>query len=137
MSTIPTLIFPDVVALAIERLGAELPALVGAAVHVGNRVPSSRPERFVIVRRTGGTRVTIVTEAATLAIEAWGADVAEAGDLAQACRSVLFALKGRTVSGVPVYLVEDVGGPAEVPDPLSDQPVAQLAVAIHVRGQTS
>jgi hypothetical protein len=35
-----------------------------------------------------------------------------------------------------VYLVEDVGGPAEVADPLSDQPRAQFSVAVHLRGRT-
>lgn len=137
MSVIPTLVFPDAVQLALDVLTAELPALVGTAVPTGNRVPSPRPPTFVRVRRQGGTRITVVTEAAQLAIEAWAPDVAGADQLAQACRSVLFGMKGRTVNGIPVYLVEDVGGPAEVADPLSDQPRAQFAVAVHLRGRTS
>lgn len=137
MSIIPTLIFPDAVQLALDTLAAELPAIVGEAVPTGNRVPSPRPPRFVRVRRMGGTRVTVVTEAAQLSVEAWASDVAGADDLAQACRSVLFGMKGRTIDGIPVYLVEDIGGPAEVADPLSDQPRAQLSVAVHLRGRTS
>ena len=88
------------------------------------------------MQRQGGTRVTVVTEAAQLAIEAWSTDVAGADQLAQACRSVLFGMKGRTYGEIPVYLVEDVGGPAEVADPLSDQPRAQFSVAVHLRGRT-
>jgi hypothetical protein len=95
MSVIPTLVFPDAVRLALDTLAAELPALVGAPVPTGNRVPSPRPDRFVRVRRQGGTRVTVVTEAAQLGIEAWAPDVGGADELAQACRSVLFGMKGR------------------------------------------
>lgn len=130
-------IFPDSVLLASDELEAGLPALVGAAVPVGNRVPSPRPARFVRVRRQGGTRITVVSEAAQLEVQAWGADQAQAEDLGQACRSVLFAMQGRTVAGVPIYRVEDVGGPAEVPDPLSDQPVSQFSVALLVRAATA
>jgi hypothetical protein len=136
MSIIPTLVFPDAVQLVLDRLSAELPALVGHTVATGNRVPSPRPAEFVRVQRQGGTRVTVVTEAAQLAIEAWSTDVAGADQLAQACRSVLFGMKGRTYGEIPVYLVEDVGGPAEVADPLSDQPRAQFSVAVHLRGRT-
>lgn len=136
MTALPALVFPDVVALVLARFNEELPALIGSPVPCGNRVPSPRPERFVRVQRQGGTRITIVTEAAQVAIEAWGPDVAAAGELAQACRSVLFAMKGRTFDGIPVYLVEDVGGPAEVADPLSDQPRSQFSVSVHLRGRT-
>jgi hypothetical protein len=86
MSIIPTLVFPDAVQLVLDRLSAELPALVGHTVATGNRVPSPRPAEFVRVQRQGGTRVTVVTEAAQLAIEAWSTDVAGADQLAQACR---------------------------------------------------
>lgn len=130
-------LFPDSVLLASDELEAQLPALVGAAVPVGNRVPTPRPDRFVRVRRQGGTRITVVSEAAQLEVQAWALDQAQAEDLAQACRSILHGMACRTVAGVPVYLVDDVGGPAEVPDPLSDQPVSQFSVAMHVRATTA
>jgi hypothetical protein len=133
---VPTLIFPDAVELVTAELDRQLPALMGAAVPVGNRVPDPRPDRFVRVRRTGGTRITVVTEAATIAIEAWALDVAGAEDLAQAARSVVHSMARRTIDGVPVYLVDDVGGPAEDADELSDQPVMPFSVAVHVRGHT-
>jgi hypothetical protein len=134
MST-PLLVFPDVVALAVDQLDGQLSGLVGP-VHVGNRVPSPRPDRFVVVRRAGGTRITIVTEAATLNIAAWAQSVPDADDIAQACRSVMHAMAQTTVNGVPVYKVDDLGGPAEEADPLSDQPMSQLSVSVHVRGHT-
>lgn len=129
------LVFPDVVALAVDRLAAELPTLVGTT-HVGNRVPSPRPDRFVVVRRAGGSRITIVTEAATLNIGAWASSVPDADDIAQAARTVLHAMAGTTVDGVPIYRVDDLGGPSEDADPLSDQPMSQLSVSVHVRGRT-
>jgi hypothetical protein len=138
MSDTPTLIFPDAVALALAELTAQLPAITGQDIPVVNRVPSPRPPTFVRVRRQGGTRATMVTENATLAVEAWAEDAPGADDLAQACRAVLFSMAGRkAANGVPVYRVEDVGGPADVPDPLSDQPIAQFSVGVHVRGRTA
>jgi hypothetical protein len=134
--SVPLLVFPDVVALVVGQLAAQLPALVGGPVHVGNRVPTPRPERFVVVRRAGGDRVTIVTEAATINVAAWAQSVPDADDIAQACRSALHAMGGANVDGVPVYKVVDLGGPAEEADPLSDQPMSQLSVSVHVRGHT-
>lgn len=131
----PTLVFPDVVALVLDELTAQLPTIGFGGVHVGNRVPSPRPDRFVIVRRAGGSRITIVTEAATVNLQAWSTSVADADDIAQACRSVVWSMGGRTFGTVPVYKVEDVEGPAEEADPLSDQPMAQLSVSVHVRGR--
>lgn len=135
MSTGVQLLFPDSVALVLTQLDAELPAVLGRAVPTGNRVPSPRPDEFVRVRRQGGTRKTYVSEEALLGIEAWGLTVADAEDIAQATRAVLFGMKGNTYDGVPVYEVNDAGGPAEVADPLSDQPRHTFSVAIHVRGQ--
>jgi hypothetical protein len=135
MTDIPTLIFPDVVALAITEINAQLPPM-GFSAEAFNRVPSPRPERFVIVQRAGGTRVTVVTEAAQLAMQAWGQSVHEAEDVAQAVRSVIFSMAHRMIGSVPIYRVDDVGGPAEVTDPLSDQPMATLTLAVHVRGRT-
>jgi hypothetical protein len=132
----PVLVFPDVVALVVPTLTTQLPALVGGPVHVGNRVPSPRPDRFVVLRRAGGSRITIVTEAATINVAAWAQSVPEADDIAQACRSVLHGMAGSLVDGVPIYKVDDLGAPAEEADPLSDQPMSQLSVSVHVRGRT-
>lgn len=126
--------FPDAAALVLDELRAALPAIVGRPVPVGNRVPSPRPERFVVARRMGGTRETLITEVAHLAVECWATSAQDADDLAQAARTVIFAMAHRVIAGVRVYRVEDIGGPADVPDPLSDQPRYSFAVAVTVRG---
>lgn len=134
MSTGIPIVFPDSVALVLIELSLQLPVFLGRAIATGNRVPSPRPDEFVRVRRQGGTRKTIVSEEAYLDVEAWSTSVSAAEDIAQAARAVLFGMKGRTFDGVPVYEVNDAGGPAEVADPLSDQPRHTFAIAIHVRG---
>jgi hypothetical protein len=131
------LVFPDSVALVLTQLDAQLEAVLGRPVPAGNRVPSPRPDEFVRVRRQGGTRKTYVSEEAFLEVEAWGRTVADAEDIAQATRAVLFSLAGQTFDGGPVYEVQDAGGPAEVADPLSDQPRHTFSIAIHVRGQAT
>lgn len=131
------LTFPDSVQLVLDQLAAQLPVLLGRAIATGNRVPSPRPDEFVRVRRQGGSRKTYVSEEAYLEIECWSHDVASAEDLAQISRSILFAMAGLTFGGVPVYQVQDAGGPAEVADPLSDQPRHTFSIAIHVRGQAT
>jgi len=133
----PTVVFPDSVALVLDQLSVQLEGVLGRAVPTGNRVPSPRPDEFVRVRRQGGARKTYVSEEALLEIEAWGLDVAAAEDIAQATRAVLFGMKGETFNGIPVYEVNDAGGPAEVADPLSDQPRHTFSIAIHVRGQAT
>jgi hypothetical protein len=136
MSTLADLRFPDSVALVLGVLDTQLSAVLGRDIPTGNRVPSPRPPEFVCVHRQGGTRKTYVSEEAYLDIEAWSTSVAAAEDIAQAVRSVLFAIAGTTVDSVPIYEVNDAGGPAEVADPLSDQPRHTFSLAIHVRGST-
>jgi hypothetical protein len=128
--------FPDAAELTLGELAGKLPGLTGQTVHTGSRVPAARPDWFVVCRRIGGTRVTPVTEAAQLAVECWAPTPADAEDLAQHARSVIFAMAQTNVNGEPIYRVDDVGGPADLPDELSDQPRASFTVAIHVRGRT-
>lgn len=130
------IVFPDSVELVLTQLAAQLPTALGRSVPTGNRVPSPRPDEFVRVRRMGGTKKTYVSEEAYLEIEAWSTSVSAAEDIAQATRAVVFDMKGQTYNGIPVYEVNDAGGPAEVADPLSDQPRHTFSIAIHVRGQT-
>lgn len=136
MSIISGVVFPDSVHLVLEQLDAGLEPILGRSIPSGNRVPSPRPTEFIRVQRQGGTRKTVVSEEAYLEVEAWGASVADAEDIAQAARAVLFGMKGQTYDGIPVYEVNDAGGPAEVADPLSDQPRHTFSIAIHVRGLT-
>lgn len=125
------LVFPDVA----EAVCAQLTGWLDPSVAIGNLVPNPRPARFIVVRRVGGTRITAVTEAAQLSVQCYAGNQPDAEDLAQAARSVIFAMGGtRSLNGVDIYRVDDIGGPADAPDELSDQPRVLFSVALHVRG---
>lgn len=118
----------DVVSLAIDYLGAQVDGLA-----LGTRVPSPRPARFVVLRRVGGTRSTLVTDAVLIAVECWASTPADASDLAEQCRDLLLALQGTVLDGVPIYKAADVSSPGDLPDPLSDQPRYTFTVELTVR----
>src|SRR5690606_15009119 len=99
-------------------------------VPVRGKVPDPRPDSFVTVRRTGGVRQSMVSDAAQLTVECWASSDEAAHDLAQTCRAILLALSGSTVDDVPVYRVSEVGGPALLPDPLSGQPRCTFTVLL-------
>ena len=125
------IVFPDAVALVVDVLADE----VGG--HVGNVVPSPRPTQFVVVRRVGGTRRNLVADNATLTVECWAERPEYAHDLAQYCRAVIHTMPGQTFDGVAVYKVAELAGPADLPDPVSDQPRYSFTVSVTVRGSVS
>lgn len=128
--TTDLILFPDAADLVIAHLGDVL------GVPVRSQVPNPRPDAFVTIRRIGGTRQTLVTDGATLAVECWAQLPQDAMDLAQLTRAHLHALP-RTLEGIPVYRVEEFAGPADLPDPVSNQARAVLTVLVHVRGVTA
>lgn len=85
-------------------------------------VPNPRPARFYRVRRFGGPRQNRVTDGAQLRVESWGTDDTDASDMAETARHALHAASGTVVNGTTVYLVEELSGPAEMPDLESTQP---------------
>lgn len=125
----PVIVFPDAAALLADHLRGVLDD-----VHVGTRVPTDRPATFVLVRRLGGVRNTIVSDEPMIGVECWAATDATAHDLAQLCRGHLHALPGAVLAGTVVYRVADVGGPSDLPDPLSDQPRFVFTVSVGMRG---
>lgn len=126
--TLPAIIFPDVEQITCEYLTTllEVPCVT--------RIPTERPESFVIVRRIGGTRQTVVTDAAELILEAFAATDADAHDLAQLARAWTLAMAGTTQGTTAVYRVDEISGPENLPDPVSEQPRYTLAVQVAVRG---
>lgn len=122
-------IFPDAEHVVLDFLHDEL-----GDVDVGNFVPKPRPERFVLVRRLGGPRMNEVADNAMLGIEAWGENLGDAQDLIQWCRALIHSMSGQIVAGVTVYRVTEIGGPAQLPDPLSDQPRYVFTVQVAMRG---
>lgn len=124
-------IFPDAVDLVRTHLAAALD------VPIVHDVPTPRPPSFVTVRRGGGVRHTIISDAAQLLIESWADRAEDAMDLAQLARAHLNALPGQVLDDTPVYRVEELAGPADLPDPLSDQQRATFTVLVHLRGSTA
>jgi hypothetical protein len=112
------------VATVITYLSTAMP---GVDVH--RQVPGARPSQWLRVLRTGGVRHTYVSDAAQLTIEAWADTPADAADLAQLARAHLNA-----IVGADAYLVEELGGPADLPDPESQQHRYTWSALVHLRG---
>lgn len=126
--------FPDAAAAVIGALNAQLSALGFTGVPVRSKVPAQRPTRFVLVFRTGGPRVNIVTDAAQLTFEAWAANDADAHDLAQAARAIVIGLEGSVTGGVTFYGIDEFSGPGYLPDPDSEQSRYTWSASVNVRG---
>lgn len=123
------IVFADVVDLMLGVIAEAVPG-----IPAGTLVPNPRPPSFVVARRAGGERTSVVVDTAVVTVEAWAATPAAAADLAEQCRAAIHAAEGTVVEGVPVYRVDDVGAPSDLPDPLSDQPRYQLSVLVATRG---
>ena len=126
----PVVVFPDAAAAVTSRLGDELD------IETDHKVPNPRPDEFIVVRRVGGPRRDLVTDEATLTIEAWAQTEEAAHDLAQLARAHVHAMAGTTEGDARVYRVGEFAGPASLPDPESDQPRYTLTVTVAVRGAT-
>lgn len=125
--------FPDVEDLLVIYLTEELAARGDtASVHVA--APDPRPTRFVLVPRVGGTRRNLVVDSASIAFECWADTPARASALCKLVRALVGALPGLTVEGVPFYLVEEFGGPVNLPDPESHQSRYTFTASVSCRG---
>lgn len=106
-------------------------ALNGALVPpVSSKAPSTTAG--VRVLRTGGTR-TKVTDRAQLTIEAYDPIESRASRLALDARAVVHSLQGTVVAGWEVYRVEEIGGPANLPDPRTNLSRYSQTQIVHVR----
>lgn len=131
------IVFADATEILIGYLNAaiaELDADVLDGVTVTEKVPKDRPLKFVTLRRGGGVRTSIVTDNPTLLVEAWAQSSAEAHDIAQIVRALLHAVAGTVQGGVAIYKVDEFAGPAELPDPISEQPRYVFTVSASFRG---
>lgn len=120
---------PDAVALFCSALNAVITEPV-----VGETVPDDRPAAFVLIRRVGGPRASIVSDRPQLVVEAWAGSPGDAHDLCQQARTELHNLARTVVDGVQVYGIDEVGGPAFLPDPTSSQDRYTFSAVAHVRG---
>lgn len=126
-------LFPDAALVAVEAIRAGLVER-GDTTHVGTTIPSPRPAALIQAHRVGGVRATVVSDRAQIAVESWDATAEAAHDRAQLCRALLHQLADTSHNGVAVYRVGELGGPAELPDPLSDNPRYVFTVELHLRG---
>lgn len=125
-----SVLFANAVAVVMSRLKVALPALV--FVH---DIPTTRPPTFIRILRTGGPRTNLVVDGAQITIESWAAtaDVAETN--AQLVRAQLNALPEQFGVTPPIYLVEELSGPQELPDPVSSSRRVTWSAIVHLRGQ--
>ena len=117
-------VFPDAVEVVIDYLATAMPTI---SAH--RQVPTTRPAQWLRVLRTGGVLATPVTDAAQITIEAWADSASAANDLAQLARAHLNASLG-----VISYKVEELGGPADMPDLESQQQRYTFTSIVHIRG---
>lgn len=120
--------FPDAERIIIDYLAARV------GVPVSLTVPNPRPASFVIVQRVGGPRLNLVADNATLVIEAWAASPTAAKTILGVARAHVLAMRRQVVAGVPVYRVDELGGPGYLPDPDSAQARYTLTVQVALRG---
>lgn len=128
-----TIVFPNAGRAVIDHLETRLAAL-GQACPVVHTVPKSRPAKFVKVIRTGGIRQTLVTDSAQLTFEAWANSPTVAETLIEYVRAVIHAMKATVVSGVRIAAIEELSGPADLPDPDSQQYRYTFSAFVQTRG---
>lgn len=133
MGTVPRVLFPDAEAVVATAVRAQLVA-DGQAAPVGTRVPSPRPASFVVVIRTGGVSPDIVTDGAQLSLEGWAGTASGARALCERVRATVKAMRGGVFSGVPIYAVQEVAGPANLPDPESSHERYTCTLIVRMRG---
>lgn len=127
--------FPDVEALVVSKLRAELAARSDTA-HVSTRILNPRTDRSVRVFRSGGTRKNLVVDSPQITIQCWGITAPDASELCRLCRAVLSVNRGAwRHGGVQAYGYDEVGGPAFFPDPDTNLPRYQFTCLLDVRGK--
>lgn len=91
-------------------------------VSVVSLVPDPRPASFIRLQQVPGPgRRSLVTDRAQVIVEAWGATLRDARNLAERNRTLLLAARGTTVGGVVVHDIQEAAGPGAMPDPTSKQ----------------
>ncbi|MGH8878160.1 MAG: hypothetical protein ACRD0P_12585 [Stackebrandtia sp.] len=127
------IVYPDTEALLVDHLASELDAR-GDTATVHTAIPHPRPDKFVTLTRLGGVKPSIITDAAQIGVECWAATGKQAHGLAQQARGLLHALPGAILDGHTVYRIDEWAGPANLPDPVSDQSRYTFQLSVHIRG---
>lgn len=125
--------FPDAPAVVASYVRAELARRADAA-HVGTKVPAPRPARLVFIHRGGGTVENRIVDAAQLNFECFDTEPGDAMALAQIVRGLVLALAGKIIDGAVFYRTDEIGGPGELPDPVSNLPRVVFTEQVRIRG---
>lgn len=123
-------LFGDVELAVITRLQDTL-----TDVGVYDTVPKANSSLmpYVTVNRLGGTRSSIVSEDATIGIEAWATSWESALATCQAARFAVHGMPGQSFAGVGIVRVREFAGPARLPDPNSDNKRFVMTFSITAR----
>lgn len=130
--------FPDVEAAIITHYRTAL-TLVSegefAGIEVSTTIPDPRPSEFVRVNRIGGQRRNLVTDEATVIVEAWALSGPRASRLAELTRAHLYAAgEDQSLGGARCYWVQEFAGHGSLPDPDSGHIRYSATYAVAVRG---
>lgn len=106
---------PDAEQLIIDYLDTEIRNYgVPPGVPVADRPPQDAPS-YLVVRRTGGTRRDLVTDAAQMTIDSVSVDNSDALLLLRLVRGLLNDAWGKVLSGHAIYSVGELSGPYQNP----------------------
>lgn len=106
--------------------------------------PATSPGRYVRIRRSGGTIVNVVEDAARLDFQVWAPDSPDDSlrmRLAQWVRGLIFDSQGTVVthpdlpSAVTIGQVTEFVGPGQFPDPIKgDREIILFTIETRLRG---
>lgn len=145
--TLPRIVMPDAMLVGTAFLRSALlpyaaqPHVAGVKVGTENPPDSDATAKFVRVRRSGGTRVNVVEDAARLDFMIWHPNDRQRWQLAELVRGLLHAATGTVVSGAPLPAPTTIGqvteflGPGAFPDPRDNaREIIMLTVEVRLRG---
>lgn len=119
--------FPDAEAAVRAYL---LPGIRGRypGLILATRVPDPRPAKWLRIMRTGGPRESMFVDRPQITLEAWAGNEGDAANLLEDARALLNAANGQ------LFGVEELGGPANLPDPTTAQIRYTMTLWIRIRG---
>lgn len=136
MPVSPSLAYADAVAVTNTYLAAALTA-AGRTTRVVSRIPSDRPVELVKATLTGGVSTMPMVDAAQITFDCWAATPPAATSLALLVRRLVMNMAGTVQSTYSVHTVTEVGGPSDLPDPVSNTPRVVFTVLVQIRGKAA
>ena len=129
----PALEYPDAMAVVVGYLGPAMTA-AGRTVAVRSRVPNPRPAELITITRTGGPELNLVTDGAQLTVDVWAASQPAVWDITAIARRLLHDAPQAVAD---VHRVVEIGGPQDLPDPVSNSPRVTFNLQVQTRGHAA